>query len=175
MAGATGTLANSALAVIPFVQHVASAGAVVSDLGLSHGLRAIAARADDQFMIFQITEDGQAAVSGAMTDLTSAQLAAVASGNITELGTQHGLRGLFVRSGAQFQVFYATPDGQRVIPGVMWDAAGKDITRQQVAHVPGAIPTVVVGGAATAASTEAAAPAALPLVRKASFGTVGSA
>ena len=79
--------------------------------------------------------------------------AAVASGNITELGTQHGLRGLFVRSGAQFQVFYATPDGQRVIPGVMWDAAGKDITRQQVAHVPGAIPTVVVGGADPATST----------------------
>src|ERR1700741_1380444 len=30
-----------ALASMPFVQHVASAGAVVSDLGFSHGMRAI--------------------------------------------------------------------------------------------------------------------------------------
>jgi hypothetical protein len=30
---------------------------------------------------------------------------------------------------------------------LQWDAAGKDLTRQQVAHIPGAIPTVMVGGA----------------------------
>ena len=79
-----------------------------------------------------------------------------------------------MRSGPQFQVFYATPDNKRLIPGVMWDAAGKDLTRQQVAHIPGAIPTVVVGGTEPGQSNSAAADfAALPLVRKASFGTIG--
>jgi thiol:disulfide interchange protein DsbG len=168
----------AALAVLPFVQHVASAGAVISDFGWSHGLRSIAARNGDQFMIFQITPDGQAAVSGALTDLTAAQLAAAANGNVTPLSTEHGLDGLFVRSGAQFQVFYITPDKERVIPGVMWDAAGKDLTREQVANVPGAIPTVVVGDVASAktdAKPGASAVSALPLVQKANYGTVGSA
>ena len=63
----------ASLAGLPFVQHVAAAGAVVSDLGSSHGMHSIAARNGDQFMIFQITPDGQAAVSGALTELTSAQ------------------------------------------------------------------------------------------------------
>ncbi len=168
----------AALAVLPFVQHVASAGAVISDFGWSHGLRSIAARNGDQFMIFQITPDGEAAVSGALTDLTAAQLTAAANGNVTPLSPQHGLDGVFVRSGAQFQVFYITPDKERVIPGVMWDAAGKDLTREQVANVPGAIPTVVVGDVASAKTDGkpvASAVSALPLVQKANYGTVGSA
>jgi thiol:disulfide interchange protein DsbG len=53
-----------ALASMPFVQRVASAGAVVRDLGSSHGMHAIAARSGDQFMLFQVTPDGGAAVSG---------------------------------------------------------------------------------------------------------------
>jgi thiol:disulfide interchange protein DsbG len=168
----------SALADVPFVHHVVAAGAVISDLGSSHGVRSIAARNGDQFMIFQIAPDGQAAVSGALTELTAAQLtAAAADGSVTPLASQHGLDALFVRSGAQFQVFYITPDKQRVIPGVLWDSAGKDLTGDQVANVPGAIPTVTVGdvpGGKTGAVSAAAA-AALPLVQKASYGTVGSA
>jgi hypothetical protein len=156
------------------VQHVAAAGAVVSDLGASHGMRAIAARSGDQFMLFQVTPDGQAAVSGATVELAPAQLESIASGNITDLGVQHGLQGFFVRSGAQFQVFYATADQERLIPGVMWDAAGKDLTRQQVAHIPGAIPTVMVGSGQPE-QPGATAAAALPLVQKASFGTIGPA
>lgn len=166
------------LAALPFVQHVAAAGAVISDLGSSHGMRSIAARNGDQFMIFQITPDGQAAVSGALTELTAAQLtAAAASGNVTPLAGQHGLDTLFVRSGAQFQVFYVTPDKERVIPGVLWDSAGKDLTRDQVANLPGAIPTVTVGdvpGSKPGGGSPASG-AALPLLQKASFGTVGSA
>jgi hypothetical protein len=81
-----------------------------------------------------------------------------------------------VRSGPQFQVFYATPDNERLIPGVMWDAAGKDLTRQQIAHIPGPIPTVVVGGAEPwQSSSSTVGVAALPLVQKASFGTIGQA
>jgi thiol:disulfide interchange protein DsbG len=86
----------AALAALPFVRHVAAAGAVVSDLGASHGMRAIAARSGDQFMVFQVTPDGQAAVSGATVELAPAQLATIASGNITDLGEQHVLQGFFV-------------------------------------------------------------------------------
>ncbi len=177
-AGEASTKVLPPLAGLPFVQHVVAAGAVVSDLGSSHGMRSIAARNGEQFMIFEIAPDGQAAVSGALTELTAAQLtAAAASGNVTPLAAQHGLDALFVRSGAQFQVFYVTPDKERVIPGVLWDSAGKDLTRDQVANVPGAIPTVTVGDmpASRAGTGSPASVAALPLVQKASAGTVGSA
>jgi thiol:disulfide interchange protein DsbG len=168
----------ASVAALPFVQHVVAAGAVVSDFGLSHGMHSIAARNGDQFMIFQITPDGQAAVSGALTELTSAQLATAAGGNVTPLASQHGMDTLFVRSGAQFQVFYVTPDKERVIPGVLWNSAGKDLTRDQVANVPGAIPTVTVGDVPASkpgAPSAAGVAAVLPLVQKASSGTVGSA
>jgi thiol:disulfide interchange protein DsbG len=176
-AGETSGKIPASLANLPFVRHVAAAGAVVSDLGSSHGMRSIAARNGDQFMIFQITPDGRAAVSGALTELTAAQLtAAAASGNVTALAAQHGLDALFVRSGAQFQVFYVTPDKERVIPGVLWDSSGKDLTRGLVANVPGAIPTVTVGDmpGSKAGAEAAASVAALPLVQRASAGTVGA-
>jgi hypothetical protein len=65
----------------------------------------------------------------------------------------------------------------RVIPGVLWDSAGKDLTRDQVAAVPGAIPTVTVGDVSSGKAGAGAGPAvaALPLVQKAYFGTVGAA
>ena len=165
-----------ALAGIPFVQHVAASGAVISDLGVSHGLQSFVARSGDQFRIFQLTPDHQAAVAGAMTDLTSTQLEVIASGDVTQLGSEHGLAGIFVRNGPQFQVFYVTPDKQRVIPGVMWDITGNSLTREQVKNIPGAIPTVIVSDGASVNTTDASASvSALPLVRKASFGTVGPA
>ena len=52
----------AALSDMAFAQHVASAGATLTDLGLSHGLHAVAARSGDQFMLFDVTTDGQAAV-----------------------------------------------------------------------------------------------------------------
>src|SRR6516164_3293049 len=166
-----------ALASIPFVQHVSSAGALMTDLGEAHGIRAVAARSGDQFMLFQVTPDGQAAVSGAIVELTPTQLQTIANGNTTDLSVEHGLPGFFVRSGPQFQVFYMTPDKERLIPGVMWDAAGKNITRKQIADLPGAVPTVVVGsgdkigrpGSATDLVT------ALALLQKAFSGTIGPA
>jgi hypothetical protein len=163
------------MASIPFVQHVASAGAVVTDLGEAHGMRAVAARSGDQFMLFEVTPDGRAAVSGAMVELTPTQLKTIANGNMTDLSVEHELAGFFVRSGAQFQVFYETPDKERLIPGVMWDAAGKDVTRQQIAHIPGAVPTVVVGGETGQSRSTGGSVAALTLLQKASFGTIGPA
>ena len=162
------------LQAIPFAQHIADAGAGVTDLGASHGMRSVAAANGDQMMFFQIAGDGKAAVTGLMTDMTPGQITTLAGDKATDLGVLHGLQGIFVRSGTQFQVFYATPDGERLIPGVLWDADGKNLTRQQLANVPGAIPTVVVGDA-DSATAGAAAVAALPLVQKAYAGTIGQA
>jgi thiol:disulfide interchange protein DsbG len=165
------------VAGLPFVKHIAASGARLSDLGLSHGMHGLFARSGDQFMIFQITPDGAAAVAGAVTDLSPTELDTFAAGNVRDLGVEHGLRTLFVRSGSQFQVFYVTPDGERVIPGVMWDANGKDLTRAQVASVPGAVPTVVVGSdhADPGTVTKTTSVAALPLLQTAAAGSVGSA
>lgn len=162
----TGPIATlpAGLAGLPFVKHVASAGANVTELAAVHGLHMIAATSSDQFMLFVVTPDGDAAVSGVPIDLTLAQLQSVAAGDITDIGEGHGLHGYFVRSGAHFQVFYATPDGSGLIPGVMWDASGKDLTRQQVSAIPGAIPTVEVG---SVGNQQVAAEQALPLLDKA--------
>ena len=162
------------LAALPFVRHVQASGSIIIDLGSLHGVRSIAAKSGDQLMIFQVAADGRSAVSGAITEITPAQLSMLAGDNVTELGTEHGFRGLHVRSGPQFQVFYVTPDQQRVIPGVLYDADGKDLTRQQVANIPGAIPTVVVGTAEPGQPPSPAAPV-LPLVMQASAGTIGPA
>ena len=151
-------------------------------MGDYHGLRRIVARTGDQFMLLSSTPDGQAVVAGLMIDLSAADLSQIAGGSLTELGMLHGLRGLLVKSGTQFQVFYATPDGQRVIPGVMWDAAGKNLTRDQVAPVAGIVPTVTIGSAANAAaqntptvgSPATQATPALSIVQATSFGTIGN-
>ena len=135
-------------------------------------MRAVAARNGDQFMLFQVAPDGHAAVSGAIVDLTPSQLDTIAKGNITLLSVEHNLPGFFVRSGPQFQVFYVTPDGERLIPGVMWDAAGKDITRQQIVQIPGAVPTVVVGAETGQSRPSGGSVAALALLQKAFFGTL---
>lgn len=160
------TIASSA-----FVTRIANAGAVITDLGAADGMHEIAARNGAQFMLFDIAPDGNAAVSGVPIAMTLAQLKTIAAGNVTDIGSVHGLEGYFVRSGEMFQVFYATPDGRRVIPGVLYDASGKNITKEEVANIPGAVPTVEVNGPDGPQPT---ATAALPLVHDATFGTIGS-
>jgi thiol:disulfide interchange protein DsbG len=167
----------------PALAHIAAAGASLSDLGTSHGLQAVYARNGGQVMVFEVTPDRQAAVAGLMTDLSIDQLKAMGGKDVSELHAQHGLRTLFLRNGTQFQVFYANPDNERVIPGVMWDAAGKDLTRDQVASIPGVIPTVMIGtdpdrpGVKPASDTGAVAGAssALQIAEATVHGTVGSA
>ena len=68
-----------------------------------------------------------------------------------DLGVQHGLQTVFARNGSTFQVFYLTPDGQAAIGGVMWDSAGRNITRGQVSPIEGTIPTVTIGSPAASA------------------------
>ena len=129
-------LAPELVEQMPALRHLARSGAQLIDAGSTDGLRAVVARQREEFMILQVTPDGEAIVAGVQTDLSADLLLTIAGRDelrVTELGASHGMRGLFVRNGRQFQVFYATPDGEQVIPGVMWDASGKNITREQVA------------------------------------------
>ena len=165
--------APSDIDAVPVLKHIAATGAQLLDLGQAHGLRSVSARSGEQFMILQIAPDGQAVVGGPQLDLPVDRLMTLAAGQVKELGETHGLRGLYLRNGQEFQVLYATPDGRATIAGVMWDATGKNLTREQVSKIDGAIPTVVVGkdGAKT---VEAVARAdALLGVERAAFGLIG--
>ena len=103
---------------------------------------------------------------------------ASAGAHLTDLGIEHGLRTVFARNGQNFQVFYLTPDGQGALGGVMWDAAGRNVTRQQVSSIDGAIPTVTIGTSpvlASQAKSEAADALALQTVASTTYGTIGVA
>jgi thiol:disulfide interchange protein DsbG len=101
-----------------------------------------------------------------------------AGATLLDLGTVHGMRTIFAKKGNAFQVFYLVPDGSAAIGGIMWDARGHDVTRDQVAPIPGVIPTVKIG---TGVRQLKATPAAdqgdgdpFTLVRETTYGTVGS-
>lgn len=66
------------------------------------------------------------------------------------------MRAIFARAadGKHFQVFYVTPDGKAEIGGIMWNAAGRNITLNQVRAIPGVMPTVRIGAAAGAKPTQ---------------------
>jgi len=103
--------------------------------------------------------------------------------HLYELGEVHGLRSVFAVAGENFQVFYLSPDGQVAIRGIAQDASGKNLTRDQVARVPGAIPTAVLSGEPRSSSTApqsvgpavAHVPSASPLeaVQATTYGTQG--
>lgn len=156
----------------PALKHVSATGATLFDLGERHGLRSIAARVGDQFMILQVAPDGQAVVGGPVLELSKARLTAIAGEQITDMGETHGLRGLFLRNGAEFQVLYETPDHEAMIAGVMWDADGKNLTRDQVKQFDGAIPTVVVNGGVKDLVTPPAG-SGMELVQQAASGAYG--
>jgi thiol:disulfide interchange protein DsbG len=124
-------------------------------------------------MILQIAPDGQAVVGGPQLDLPVDKLMTLASGQVKELGETHGLRGLYLRNGREFQVLYVTPDGRATIAGVMWDATGKNLTREQVSKIDGAIPTVIVDKDGAKSVEAAARSDALLSVEKATFGLAG--
>jgi len=82
--------------------------------------------------------------------------------DLLDLGTEHGLRGVFARRGDVFQVFYITADGQAAVGGIMWSAAGKNLTRARVAPIDGVIPTVVVGTPGSSPPAARPVPASMP-------------
>jgi thiol:disulfide interchange protein DsbG len=157
---------------VPALKHVASTGATILDLGERHGLHSVAARVGDQFMILQVAPDGQAVVGGPVLELSEARLMAIGGAQVTDIGESHGLKGLFLRNGSEFQVLYATPDRQAMIAGVMWDSAGKNLTRDQVGKIDGAIPTVVVSDGDKEFAAKAVE-SGLAVVKQATFGVYG--
>ena len=177
--GGTGQAEPLALAppvdieTVPVLKHIAATGAQLLDLGEAHGLRSVSARSGDQFMILQIAPDGQAVVGGPQLDLPVDKLMTLASGQVKELGETHGLRGLYLRNGQEFQVLYVTPDGRSTIAGVMWDATGKNLTREQVSKIDGAVPTMVVEKEGSKTLEAAAKADALLGVERSAFGTYG--
>ena len=100
-----------------------------------------------------------------------------------ELGEVHGLRSVFAVAGESFQVFYLSPDGEVAIRGIAQDAAGKNLTREQVARVPGALPTAVLAGdprplpavapGAAPAAAQVPATSLLQAVEATTYGTEG--
>ena len=102
--------------------------------------------------------------------------------DLLDLGTEHGLHGVFARRGDVFQVFYITADGQAAVGGIMWSAAGKNLTRARVAPIDGVIPTVVVGTPASSPPVARLVPASIPAPASAlkatettTFGVAGNA
>jgi thiol:disulfide interchange protein DsbG len=173
-------LSASEIDQAPVLKHIADSGAELRDIGTGHGIRSVVAVRGNQFIILQLAPDGQAVVAGLAADLTVEQLKRAVGDRVTALGTTHGLAGYFVRNGQEFQVLYATPDGERLIPGVMWDSTGRNVTRDQVTPIAGTIPTVEIandGGGAdrdpAKAPPLASTGSALAVARETVFGVYG--
>ena len=128
-------------------------------------------------MVFDVTPDHQAILSGLEMKVPLNKLVSLSKDRIQELSTAHGLRTFFLRTGERFQVFYATPDEQIVIPGVMWDGSGKNITRLQIAKIPGTKPEVQIeappAGASTSEQADKAGVSPLDMMQVVYAGTYG--
>ena len=164
-----------AAALPPILRHVAATGSQLTEIGMAHGLRRVVARNGQQRMLLHVVPDGDAAVGGIVSELSPAGLLAVFAGQTRELGIAHGLRGIFASNGGQFQVFYVTPDGERVIPGAMWDATGKNLTKEQVAAIPGVVASVEIGPGAEGSPVDAGsrAPSRLAAAQGTTAGLMG--
>jgi thiol:disulfide interchange protein DsbG len=116
----------------------------------------------------------------AIAAVPALQRIASAGATLLDLGTEHGLSAIFATKGDAFQVFYVVPDGSAVIGGIMWDASGHDVTRDQVAPIPGVIPTIKVGRDGTRAEAsptvdESQDADALSLMKETTYyGSIGS-
>lgn len=122
---------------------------------------------------------GEIAASPALRRITSTGATVYEIGNRT---MNHGLQGVYAVNGDIFRVFYLTPDGQALIGGVLWDQDGHNVTRDTVAPIKGAIPTVTLTGTKPGATPpgQAVPPASATLspelakrVDQASVGLVG--
>jgi len=156
----------------PALEHMKAAGAIVTSLGKAHGAHVVLSQHGDEFLFLNVAPDGQAVVGGLQTDVAAQEFLKIVRDHVTDLGEAHGFHGYLLRNGKQFQALYATPDGARLIPGVMWDASGKNMTREQIAPIV---------GEASSSATAAAPPAkfanktALQVVEQTAFGAEGQA
>jgi thiol:disulfide interchange protein DsbG len=158
---------------LPALKHIQSSGAAILDVGMTHGLQTVAAIVDGQFMFFEVSADGVALVGGLPVEMGISTFLKIPGARITELGSEHGLSGFYLENGDEIQVLYETPDHQAVIPGVMWDAKGENVTKGQIAKIAGALPQA--DGQGQGQGLEPASEAAFALVEKANTGLLGNA
>jgi thiol:disulfide interchange protein DsbG len=140
----TTPLSSPSIPDIPALRLLRERGNVIDSLGSLHGLSTFVAHSPGHFMVFDVTPDQKAILAGLEMQVPLDKLLALSKERIKELPHAHGLRAFFLQTGERFQVFYATPDEQRVVPGLMWDETGKNVTRQQVANIPGMKPQVQI-------------------------------
>ena len=122
---------------------------------------------------------GEIAASPALRRITSTGATVYEIGN---RAMNHGLQGVYAVNGDIFRVFYLTPDGQALIGGVLWEQDGHNVTRDTIAPIKGAIPTVTITGAkpgatppgqAAPAANATLSPALAKRVSQASLGLIG--
>ncbi|MBS1029107.1 thiol:disulfide interchange protein [Gluconobacter albidus] len=138
------------------IQRLVQAGSEILWAEPQHGLQTGVAHGDNQLLVFFTPENHSFIIGGTLIPVPYDRLHELMGKRATDLEVWHGTRGMFVRNGDRFQVVYATPDGQAAIAGTVWDTAGKNITRQQIRYILGAVPTVRIdvpgGGKASAGS-----------------------
>lgn len=124
------------------VQRLVQSGNEVFWVSPQHGLQTGIAHGDNQLLVFFTPESHAFILGGTVIPVPYDQLRSLLGKRATDLESYHDVKGMFVRNGDRFQVVYAMPDGEAAIAGTLWDAAGKNVTRQQIRYIPGAVPTV---------------------------------
>ena len=105
----------------------------------------ISAPSPETHSVTQASHKPKPIMAAAIQAVPALQRISGGGATLYDLGILHGMRTVFARNGKHFQVFYITPDGKAEVGGVMWDAAGQDLTLAQVKAIPGVIPTVTIG------------------------------
>jgi len=163
----------------PALRHILESGAKLQGLAFEHGMQTYIASSPGHFMVFDEAPDHRAIVAGTILQVPLQTVLDTAQDRVHELPKAHGLRTFFLRMGDRFQVFYATPDERRLIPGVMWDAQGRNLTREQIASIPGTTPVVEIGPGASQSNhaqqvSDAAALQTISATTSGSYGQAGA-
>lgn len=124
------------------LKHLTGSGAQLSGQGQFHGFETGVAYTPDRVFVYFMPKDRKSVLGGTAIPVPYDTLRSLSGKRATDLEPWQGIRGMFLQNGTHFQVIYATPDAQAAIAGSLWDASGRDITRQQIQHIPGAVPTV---------------------------------
>ncbi|KXV69887.1 thiol:disulfide interchange protein [Acetobacter cerevisiae] len=124
------------------LKHLTGSGARLSGQGVFHGFETGVAYTSDRVFVYFMPKGRRGVLGGTAIPVPYDTLRSLSGKRATDLEPWQGIRGMFLQNGTHFQVIYAAPDGQAAIAGSLWDASGRDITRQQIQHIPGAVPTV---------------------------------
>lgn len=129
------------------LQRLTGSGALLASQGQFHDFETGAAYTPDRVFVYFLPKDHRGVLGGTAIPVPYDTLRSLSGKRATDLAPWHGIRGMFLQNASHFQVIYATPDGQAAVAGSLWDASGRDVTRQQIQHIPGAVPFVRMDGA----------------------------